>query len=63
MEQALIALNQAVADGWKTDWWWDTEYNPNLANIADNDRYHVIVDALAEEMAARAAAIDITQPR
>ena len=61
VNQALIALEQAVAESWKVDWWWETDYNPNLDNLSDNERYRTIVAALAEEMAGRGAAIGAPQ--
>ena len=58
VEQALIALEQAIDEGWKVDWWWDTKYNPNLAILAENERYRSLMDGLAEDMAVQSAAID-----
>jgi hypothetical protein len=58
----LLALEQAVADGWKVNWRWETEYNPNLASLAGNERYRVILDTLVEDMATRGAALEIHEP-
>ena len=62
-EQALTALEQAIDEGWKVDWWWDTEYNPNLQVLTSNERYHGLLRALAEALAVQHAAIESAQVR
>jgi tetratricopeptide (TPR) repeat protein len=55
-ETALASLEQAIAEGWKMDWWWETDYNPNLSSLHDDERYRAAIDALSESIVARQAA-------
>lgn len=56
-ETALDRLEQAIAEGWKADWWWETDYNPNLSSLHDDERYRVAVASLASSMEQRRAAV------
>ena len=56
-ESALAALESAIAEGWKTDWWWETDYNPNLSGLRGDERYRLAIDALAESMTERLASV------
>ncbi|MEO1081007.1 MAG: tetratricopeptide repeat protein [Pseudomonadota bacterium] len=53
VDAAVAALKQAIAEGWKADWWWETRYNPNLSNLADSSDYNSTLKVLALQLEER----------
>ena len=54
-EQALTALRQAIDAGWRSEWRYYLEMNPNLDTIRDEPRFITMVEELRADVAAQLA--------
>lgn len=55
-EEALAALQGLVDDGWRTNWRWHTEFNPDLASLKGDLQYQAIVNSIEADIEAQLAA-------
>ena len=55
-EEALAALQGLVDDGWRTNWRWHTEFNPDLASLKGDLHYQAIVNSIEADIQAQLAA-------
>jgi glucan phosphorylase len=52
-EAALAALRQAIDQGWRANWWYYLEHNPNLDSIRDEPEFQAMVEEIKADMAAQ----------
>ena len=52
-DQALRALQEAVAAGWRVDWRMHLKYSPELAALHDDPQYKAMIADLEADMAAQ----------
>ncbi len=55
-QEALAALQELVDDGWRMNWRWHTEFNPDLASLQGDLRYQAIVNGIEADIDAQLAA-------
>ena len=56
-EKALSTLATAVQEGWRSQWWINTEKNDNLASLHDEPRYQAIIVDIQFQMAQQLARV------
>ena len=52
-ETALAALRQAIDQGWRINWWYYLEHDPNLDSIRNEPEFQAMVKEIKAEMAAQ----------
>ena len=55
-EEAISVLQELVTDGWRVNWRWNTEFNPNLASLQGDLQYQAIVNEIEADIAAQLVA-------
>ena len=50
-QKALLALRQAIDEGWRTLWWYYLKHDPSLESLHDEPEYQAMVAEMAEQMA------------
>jgi TolB-like protein len=50
-QKALLALRQAIDEGWRTLWWYYLKYNPNLESLHDEPEFQAMVAEIEADMA------------
>ena len=61
-EQALTALRQAIDAGWRSEWRFYLEMNPNLDSIHEEPRFIAMVEELRADIAAQLARVRAMAP-
>ncbi|NCF73821.1 MAG: tetratricopeptide repeat protein [Gammaproteobacteria bacterium] len=56
-EKALSTLATAVQEGWRSQWWTNTEKNDNLASLHDEPLYQAIIGDIQSQMAEQLARV------
>jgi len=56
-DAALTALRQAVDEGWRFNWWYYLEHDPNLESIRTRPEFQTILEEIKTEMAAQLARV------
>jgi TolB-like protein/Tfp pilus assembly protein PilF len=54
---AIAALRQAVDDGWRYNWYYELELNPNFDSMRDEPEFQAILDEFRADMAAQLAIV------
>jgi tetratricopeptide (TPR) repeat protein len=52
-QKALSALRQAIDAGWRRDWWYQLQHNPDLEPLHGDPEYQAMVDEIRVDMAAQ----------
>ncbi len=55
--QALAALRQAIDAGWRKNWRYHLEINPNLDSIRNEPAFQAMVEEVRADMAAQLARV------
>jgi TolB-like protein/class 3 adenylate cyclase/Tfp pilus assembly protein PilF len=56
-QQALTALRQAIDAGWRSNWRYDLEHNPNLDSIRNAPEFQTMLAEIKAEMAEQLARV------
>jgi len=48
---ALVELRRVISRGWRSDWRWKTDLNPNFDGIRESSEFHAMVGELEADMA------------
>ncbi|MBW2691917.1 MAG: tetratricopeptide repeat protein [Deltaproteobacteria bacterium] len=56
-QEALVALRQAIDEGWRRYWWYTLKYEPGLVSLHDEPEYQAMVAEIEAEMAAQLARV------
>lgn len=51
--RALAALSQAIDQGWRSEWWYFLERDPNLASIRQEPEFQAMLAGIKKDMAAQ----------
>jgi tetratricopeptide (TPR) repeat protein len=51
--RALAALREAVDQGWRVDWWYFLQHDPNLSSLHGEPEYQAILGEIRADMAAQ----------
>ncbi len=62
-EQALIALRQAIDDGWRVFWWAQGERSPHTELLRDDPEFNAMMDEIRTEMATQLKRVRETEAR
>jgi len=54
-QEALIALRQAIDEGWRSLWWYFLKSDPSLESLHDEPEYQAMVAEIEADMAAQLA--------
>jgi glucan phosphorylase len=54
-QKALAALHQAIDEGWRSDWWYQLQYKPDLEPLHDEPEFQEMVEEIRADMAAQLA--------
>ena len=60
VENALLALNEAVDAGWRFPWRYALRHNLNFAALRESPEYQSIIDELEADMSTQLAALSTT---
>ena len=52
-EAALAALRQAIDQGWRSNWWFYLQHDPNLESISSRPEFQTMVEEIKADMAAQ----------
>jgi tetratricopeptide (TPR) repeat protein len=56
-QKALLALRQAIDEGWRILWWYYLKHDPNLESLHDEPEYQAMVDEIEADMAKQLARV------
>jgi tetratricopeptide (TPR) repeat protein len=56
-QKALLALRQAIDEGWRAYWWYSLKHKPDLDSIRDTPEFSAIVAEIEADMAAQLARV------
>ncbi len=56
-QKSLAALRRAIDEGWRTLWWFDLKYDPNLESLHDEPEFQAMVAEIEADMAAQLARV------
>jgi hypothetical protein len=56
-EKALLALRQAIDEGWRNSWWYYLKYDPTLESLHDEPEYQAMVAEIEADMAEQLARV------
>jgi len=56
---ALAALQAAVDEGWRLDWWLELERDPCMSGIREEPEYATIVERIRMDIRKQRAAVDV----
>jgi tetratricopeptide (TPR) repeat protein len=56
-EKALLALRQAIDEGWRNSWWYYLQFDPTLESLHDEPEYQAMVSEIEADMAAQLARV------
>jgi len=54
-QKALSALRQAIDQGWRSQWWYFLQYDPNLESLHGEPEYQAMIEEIEADMAAQLA--------
>jgi tetratricopeptide (TPR) repeat protein len=56
-QKALVALRQAIDEGWRTLWWYYLKRDPNLESLHGEPKFQAMVAEIEADMAAQLARV------
>ena len=56
-QKALLALRQAIDEGWRTLWWYSLKQDPTLESLHDEAEFQAMVAEIEADMAAQLARV------
>jgi tetratricopeptide (TPR) repeat protein len=56
-QEALLALQRAINEGWRESWWYYLKYDPTLESLHDEPEYQAMVAEIEADMAAQLARV------
>jgi hypothetical protein len=56
-QKALSALQQAIDEGWRIDWWYFLKYDPILESLHDEPEFQAMVAEIEADMAEQLARV------
>jgi tetratricopeptide (TPR) repeat protein len=56
-QKALAALRQAIDEGWRVQWWYFLQREPNLESLHDEPEFQAMVAEIEADMAAQLARV------
>lgn len=54
--EAVAALQELVDDGWRLNWRWHTDFNPDLASLQGDLQYQAVINSIEADIEAQLAA-------
>jgi tetratricopeptide (TPR) repeat protein len=57
MQKALLALRQAIDEGWRVEWWYQLQHKPDLEPLHGEPEFQAMVAELEADMAAQLARV------
>jgi tetratricopeptide (TPR) repeat protein len=52
-QKALSALQQAIDEGWRVNWWYYLQYEPTLESLHDDPEYQAMIEEIEADMSAQ----------
>src|SRR5262245_53438944 len=62
-QKALSALRQAIDEGWRRDWWYQLQYQPDLEPLDDEPEFQAMLDEIRADMATQLGRVREIQRR
>ena len=59
--EALVALREAIDQGWRSLWWYDLKHDKNLDSIRDEPEFQAMVKEIETDMAEQLARVHARQ--
>jgi len=56
-QKALSALQRAIDEGWRDDWWYSLKYDPTLESLHDEPEFQAMVAEIEADLAAQRARV------
>jgi tetratricopeptide (TPR) repeat protein len=56
-QRALLALRQAIDQGWRSLWWYYRKHDPNLESLHDEPEFQAMFEEIEDDMAAQLARV------
>ena len=56
-QKALLALRQAIDEGWRSAWWYFLKQDPSLESLHDEPEYQAMVAEIEADMAEQLARV------
>ena len=56
-QKALLALRQAIDEGWRSQWWYQLKHKPDLESLHDEPEFQAMVAEIEADMAAQLARV------
>jgi hypothetical protein len=56
-QEALLALQRAINEGWRESWWYYLKYDPTLESLHDEPEYQAMVAEIEADMAEQLARV------